>query len=123
MTESCGCGAVSTIKFDQTKVLRAEAAIETIETPDPLTVRLKLKGPSGQIEYWLAANAGMMLSPAALGFSWTREIDLGFARVRAARMSWMAGLLSTWNLLQMVGCRQLGRRQTLHASSTSFSQP
>jgi peptide/nickel transport system substrate-binding protein len=43
------------------------AAIEAIETPDPLTVRLKLKAPSGQIEYWLAANAGMMLSPAALG--------------------------------------------------------
>jgi glycine cleavage system aminomethyltransferase T/glycine/D-amino acid oxidase-like deaminating enzyme len=31
------------------------------------------------------------LSPDALAFSWTREIDLGFARVRAARMSYVGG--------------------------------
>ena len=31
------------------------------------------------------------LSPGALKFSWTREIDLGFARVRAARMSYVGG--------------------------------
>ena len=31
------------------------------------------------------------LSPEALKFSWTREIDLGFARVRAARMSYVGG--------------------------------
>ena len=31
------------------------------------------------------------LSPAALKFSHTREIDLGFARVRAARMSYVGG--------------------------------
>jgi glycine cleavage system aminomethyltransferase T/glycine/D-amino acid oxidase-like deaminating enzyme len=31
------------------------------------------------------------LSPAALRFSWTREIDVGFARVRAARMSYVGG--------------------------------
>ncbi|MDP3761164.1 MAG: FAD-dependent oxidoreductase [Ramlibacter sp.] len=31
------------------------------------------------------------LSPAGLKFSWTREIDLGFARVRAARMSYVGG--------------------------------
>jgi len=29
-------------------------------------VRLKLKSPNGQIEYWLASTAGMMISPAAL---------------------------------------------------------
>jgi glycine cleavage system aminomethyltransferase T/glycine/D-amino acid oxidase-like deaminating enzyme len=31
------------------------------------------------------------LSPDALKFSWTQEIDLGFARVRAARMSYVGG--------------------------------
>ncbi|HSH92271.1 MAG TPA: FAD-dependent oxidoreductase, partial [Ramlibacter sp.] len=31
------------------------------------------------------------LSPQALKFSWTKEIDLGFARVRAARMSYVGG--------------------------------
>ncbi len=31
------------------------------------------------------------LSPEALKFSWTREIDLGYARVRAARMSYVGG--------------------------------
>ena len=31
------------------------------------------------------------LSPEGLKFSWTREIDLGFARVRAARMSYVGG--------------------------------
>lgn len=29
-------------------------------------VRVKLKAPNGQIEYWLASTAGMMISPAAL---------------------------------------------------------
>lgn len=31
------------------------------------------------------------LSPAGLKFSWTREVDLGHARVRAARMSYVGG--------------------------------
>ena len=31
------------------------------------------------------------LSPAALKFAWTKEIDLGLARVRAARMSYIGG--------------------------------
>ncbi|HXD39159.1 MAG TPA: glycine cleavage T C-terminal barrel domain-containing protein, partial [Ramlibacter sp.] len=31
------------------------------------------------------------LSPQTLKFSWTREIDVGFARVRAARMSYVGG--------------------------------
>ena len=31
------------------------------------------------------------LSPAVLKFSWTKEIDVGFARVRAARMSYVGG--------------------------------
>jgi len=31
------------------------------------------------------------LSPDALKFSWTREIDVGFARLRAARMSYVGG--------------------------------
>ncbi|MBC7609544.1 MAG: aminomethyl transferase family protein, partial [Polaromonas sp.] len=31
------------------------------------------------------------LSPEALKFSWTKEVDVGFARVRAARMSYVGG--------------------------------
>ena len=31
------------------------------------------------------------LSPSALKFSWTKEIDVGFARVRAVRMSYVGG--------------------------------
>jgi 4-methylaminobutanoate oxidase (formaldehyde-forming) len=31
------------------------------------------------------------MSPAGLKFSWTRDIDLGLARVRAARMSYVGG--------------------------------
>ncbi|MBL8310979.1 MAG: FAD-dependent oxidoreductase [Burkholderiales bacterium] len=31
------------------------------------------------------------MTPASLKFSWTREIDVGFARVRAARMSYVGG--------------------------------
>jgi len=46
-------------------VQEAVGLITAIEVVDPLTVRLKLKAPSGQIEYWLGANPGMMLSPAA----------------------------------------------------------
>ncbi len=43
------------------------ALIAAVETPDAYTVRLRLKAPSGQIEYWLAANPGMMLSIVGLG--------------------------------------------------------
>ncbi len=42
------------------------ALIDTIETEGDDTVKLKLKSPSGQIEYWLGSTAGMMISPAAL---------------------------------------------------------
>lgn len=40
--------------------------IDTIEVQGDDIVALKLKSPSGQIEYWLASTAGMMISPAAL---------------------------------------------------------
>ncbi len=40
--------------------------ISAIEIPDEYTVRLKLTQPNGQIEYRLAINTGMMVSPAAL---------------------------------------------------------
>ena len=50
---------------------------------------LSLMGPNAQA--LLARVSPDDLSPAALKFSWTREIDLGFARVRAARMSYVGG--------------------------------
>jgi len=50
---------------------------------------LSLMGPSAQ--ELLARVSPDDLSPAALKFSWTREIDVGFARVRAARMSYVGG--------------------------------
>lgn len=43
------------------------ALIGAVEILDPHTIRLQLKAPSGQIEYWLAANPGMMISQAGLG--------------------------------------------------------
>ena len=48
------------------------AALETVsqmaamETPDDYTVRLKLKGPNGQMPYLLGTQGGMMISPASL---------------------------------------------------------
>ena len=39
--------------------------ITSVEVVDDHTVKLKLRQPSGQIEYRMAYNAGMMLSPAA----------------------------------------------------------
>jgi len=50
---------------------------------------LSLMGPSAQA--LLARVSPDDLSPAALKSSWTREIDVGFARVRAARMSYVGG--------------------------------
>ena len=50
---------------------------------------LSLMGPNAQA--LLARVSPDDLSPAALKFSWTREIDVGFARVRAARMSYVGG--------------------------------
>ena len=40
--------------------------VSGIEVLSDDTIRLKLKKPSGQIEFWLGANPGMMISPAAL---------------------------------------------------------
>ena len=50
---------------------------------------LSLMGPNAQA--LLARVSPDDLSPASLKFSWTREIDVGFARVRAARMSYVGG--------------------------------
>ncbi len=50
---------------------------------------LSLMGPMARM--LLAKVSPDDLSPAGLKFSWTREIDLGFARVRAARMSYVGG--------------------------------
>jgi peptide/nickel transport system substrate-binding protein len=46
-----------------------QATFQLIESVDYIgddTVRIKLKRPNGQIEFWLAANPGMMASPAVL---------------------------------------------------------
>lgn len=50
---------------------------------------LSLMGPKAR--ELLARVSPDELSPEALKFSWTKEIDLGFARVRAARMSYVGG--------------------------------
>jgi 4-methylaminobutanoate oxidase (formaldehyde-forming) len=50
---------------------------------------LSLMGP--QARALLARLSPDDLSPEALKFFWTREIDLGFARVRAARISYVGG--------------------------------
>jgi glycine cleavage system aminomethyltransferase T/glycine/D-amino acid oxidase-like deaminating enzyme len=50
---------------------------------------LSLMGPQAQA--LLARLSPQDLSPQGLAFSWTREIDLGLARVRAARMSYVGG--------------------------------
>src|SRR4051794_17800099 len=47
-------------------VLDTGLLITSIELPDDYTVKLKLRQPSGQIEYRLAYNAGMMVSPDTL---------------------------------------------------------
>jgi len=50
---------------------------------------LSVMGPNSR--QLLARVSPDDLSPEALKFSWTKEIDLGFARVRAARMSYVGG--------------------------------
>ena len=50
---------------------------------------LSLMGPNAQA--LLARVSPDDLSADALKFSWTKEIDVGFARVRAARMSYVGG--------------------------------
>ncbi|MEA2789128.1 MAG: peptide/nickel transport system substrate-binding protein [Acetobacteraceae bacterium] len=47
-------------------VYEAGALISAIELQGDDGVKLKLKAPNGQIEYWLGSTAGMMISPAAL---------------------------------------------------------
>ncbi len=50
---------------------------------------LSIMGPNA--ETLLARVSGNALADEPLKFSWTRLIDLGFARVRAARMSYVGG--------------------------------
>ena len=47
-------------------VFEAMNLIAGIELEGSDTVRLQLKAPNGQIEYWMGSTAGMMVSPAAL---------------------------------------------------------
>ncbi|MES3001281.1 MAG: FAD-dependent oxidoreductase [Pseudomonadota bacterium] len=54
-----------------------------------MTSVLSVMGPKAR--ELLARVSPDDLSPEALKFSWTKEIDLGFARVRAARMSYVGG--------------------------------
>jgi 4-methylaminobutanoate oxidase (formaldehyde-forming) len=54
---------------------------------------LSVMGP--QARELLARVSPDDLSADGLRFSWTREIDLGHARVRAARMSYIGGPASS----------------------------
>ncbi|RYX94072.1 MAG: FAD-dependent oxidoreductase [Comamonadaceae bacterium] len=54
-----------------------------------MTCVLSVMGPKAR--EILARVSPDDLSPEGLKFSWTKEIDLGFARVRAARMSYVGG--------------------------------
>jgi peptide/nickel transport system substrate-binding protein len=49
-----------------TTVIETFKLIESVDYQGDDVVKIKLRRPSGQIEFWLGANAGMMLSPAAL---------------------------------------------------------
>jgi glycine cleavage system aminomethyltransferase T/glycine/D-amino acid oxidase-like deaminating enzyme len=68
------------IEADQHVVLTDVSAMYSV---------LSVMGPSARD--LLARVSPDDLSPQALKFSWTREIDIGFARVRAARMSYVGG--------------------------------
>lgn len=63
------------VNFERSAALGARAGGTTFETFNLVsgievlsedTIRLTLKKPSGQIEFWLGSNPGMMVSPAAL---------------------------------------------------------
>jgi peptide/nickel transport system substrate-binding protein len=49
-----------------TTVTETFKLISAVEYEGEDTVRIRLKSPNGQIEYWLGANPGMMVSPASL---------------------------------------------------------
>ena len=49
-----------------TTVIETFKLIDSVEYRGEDVVHIKLKKPSGQIEFWFGANAGMMVSPAAL---------------------------------------------------------
>jgi peptide/nickel transport system substrate-binding protein len=49
-----------------TTVIETFKLISAVEYEGEDTVRIKLKSPNGQIEYWLGSNPGMMVSPASL---------------------------------------------------------
>ena len=55
----------------------------------PMTSVISVMGPKAR--ELLSRVSPDDLSPESLKFSWTREIDLGHARVRAARMSYVGG--------------------------------
>jgi len=61
----------------------------TLTDVSALTTVLSVMGPKAR--ELMARVSPDDLSPSALKFSWTREIDLGHARVRAARMSYVGG--------------------------------
>jgi peptide/nickel transport system substrate-binding protein len=47
-------------------VYEASALISAVEVQGDDGIKLKLKAPNGQIEYWLGSTAGMMISPESL---------------------------------------------------------
>ena len=81
--------AQTTRDFDWISRHIGESELAILTDVSAMTCVLSVMGPRARD--LLARVSPDDLSPEALKFSWTREIDLGFARVRAARMSYVGG--------------------------------
>ncbi|CAN7553561.1 GcvT family protein [Polaromonas sp. LjRoot131] len=83
-------GSAQTVRdFDWIKRHIAEAEHALLTDVSAMYSVLSVMGPKAR--ELLALVSPDDLSPEALKFSWTKEIDVGFARVRAARMSYVGG--------------------------------
>ena len=81
--------AQATRDFDRISRHIAETEHAVLTDVSALYCVLGVMGPRAR--ELLARVSPDDLSPDALKFSWTKEIDLGFARARAARMSYVGG--------------------------------
>lgn len=83
-------GSAQTVRdFDWITRHIAEAQHAVLTDVSAMFSVLSVMGPKARD--LLALVSPDDLSPEALKFSWTKEIDVGFARVRAARMSYVGG--------------------------------
>jgi 4-methylaminobutanoate oxidase (formaldehyde-forming) len=83
-------GSAQTVRdFDWITRHIAEAEHAVLTDISAMYSVLSVMGPKAR--ELLARVSPDDLSPEALKFSWTKEIDVGFARVRAARMSYVGG--------------------------------